>query len=202
MIPATARRAAVFVDRDGVLNELVPDPDSGTSESPLRTADVRLLPGVVDALKNLRRAGYLLVGVTNQPAAAKGRLSVEEIMAVHHRVIVLLAEHDLTLDDWRICLHHPQGTVAGLAGACDCRKPSPGMLLAAASRLSAELSRSWMVGDTDADMEAGQAAGCRTVLIEQAASAHKRSAAVSPTFLAGDLAAASSLILGADSAGP
>ena len=81
----------VFLDRDGVLNELVPEPRSGTPESPLALADVRLLPGVAAATARLTGAGFALACVSNQPAAAKGLVSVEELLAVHRRVIDLLA---------------------------------------------------------------------------------------------------------------
>jgi D-glycero-D-manno-heptose 1,7-bisphosphate phosphatase len=189
-------RAAVFLDRDGVLNGLAPDPASGLPESPLRPEQVRLLPGAAAAATRLRAAGYALVGVSNQPAAAKKRVSVERLSDVHSRVVELLAGEGVELDGWRICLHHPDGVVPELSGPCECRKPAPGMLLDAARELDLDLSRSWMVGDTDADVEAGRAAGCRTVLITHPPSAHKRSVAGAADLLAGDLDQASALLLG------
>lgn len=180
-------RRAVFLDRDGVLNELVPDSDSGAAESPLRVEDVRLRPGVAAAVARLKRAGLATVCVSNQPAAAKGRVSVARLLAVHERVLELLADDGVRLDGSRLCLHHPDGVVPGLAGVCACRKPAPGMLLQAAAALGLEPAGSWMVGDTDADVGAGAAAGCRTVLIEHPGSAHKRSGGGSPDLLASDL---------------
>jgi D-glycero-D-manno-heptose 1,7-bisphosphate phosphatase len=85
--------------------------------------------------------------------------------------------------------------VAELSGACDCRKPAPGMLLAAALALDIELTGSWMVGDTDADLLAGRAAGCRTILVRNPGSAHKRGGEISPDAVAGDLAGAVDEIL-------
>ena len=196
-----AKRSAVFLDRDGVVNELVFDPRSGRSESPLRPEDVRLLPGVSEATRRLRQAGYVLVGVTNQPAAAKGVLTVAELVSVHARVVSLLADDGVVFDDWRLCLHHPDGTVPGLTQVCTCRKPAPGMLLAAAGELDLDLVGSWMVGDTDRDVEAGRAARCRTVLIEQSASAHKRSGSASPDRRAANLAQAAAIITGDEEAG-
>ncbi len=180
-------RDAIFLDRDGVLNELVLDPESGQYESPLRIDQVRLLPGVAQALVLLERAGYALVCVTNQPAAAKGNASVRELKSIQARVGELLGAEGISLDGWRMCLHHPDGVVAELSGPCDCRKPAPGMLLDAARALALDLSRSWMVGDTDADVLAGRAAGCQTVLIEHPPSAHKRLRAARPDLLAADL---------------
>ncbi|MGA2320228.1 MAG: HAD-IIIA family hydrolase [Solirubrobacteraceae bacterium] len=184
----SAGRPAIFLDRDGVLNELVPDSDSGQAESPLRVADVRLIPGAAAAASSLRAAGYTLVCVTNQPAAAKAKTSVSELEAIQRRVGELLAAEGAHLDAWRMCLHHPAGVVPELSGPCACRKPAPGMLLDAASELGLDLSRSWLFGDTDADMLAGRAAGCRTALIEHTASAHKRLSAEKYDLLAKNLA--------------
>ena len=189
-------RAAVFLDRDGVLNELVPDPESGLAESPLSPHDVRLVAGAAAAARRLREGGHALVGVTNQPAAAKGGVTVSRLEEVQARVAELLAAAGVELDGWRVCLHHPDGVVPELSGSCDCRKPAPGMLLDAARELGLDLARSWMVGDTDADMEAGRAAGCRTALIAHGGSSHKRSQADQADVTGPDLAHVSALVLG------
>ncbi len=221
------RRPAIFLDRDGVLNELVGDGDGdrdregvlnefvgdgdraggpnelvrdragggGVRESPLGLGEVRLIDGAAAAAARLMRAGYLLVCVTNQPAAAKGAVSVGELLAVHRRVVELLRCEGVLLRASRICLHHPDGTVARLAGSCDCRKPAPGMLLEAAETLGIALERSWMVGDTDADVAAGKAAGCRTLLIENPDSAHKRFGEIRADLRASTLSAGAPALL-------
>jgi D-glycero-D-manno-heptose 1,7-bisphosphate phosphatase len=186
--------AAAFVDRDGVINELVPDPATGASESPLRIEDVALIPGAASALRRLADAGLLLVGVSNQPAAAKGTVSIEQLEAVHSRVVELLSGDGVRFDDFRLCLHHPDGIVAGLSGKCDCRKPAPGMLLDAAKALGIDLPASWMIGDTDADVVAGKAAGCHTLLLLNRDSAHKQGGA-EPDAVASNLADAADLLL-------
>jgi D-glycero-D-manno-heptose 1,7-bisphosphate phosphatase len=189
-------RAAVFLDRDGVLDELVPDPQAGRLESPLSPREVSLVPGAAAAAKGLREGGYALVGVTNQPAAAKGLVSVSRLEEVQARVVELLAADGVELDAWRMCLHHPDGVVPDLSGRCDCRKPAPGMLLEAARELDLDLGRSWMIGDTDADLQAGRAAGCRTALVAHPGSAHKRSEAATADVVGPDLAHVSALVLG------
>jgi D-glycero-D-manno-heptose 1,7-bisphosphate phosphatase len=181
-------RPAAFLDRDGTLNEFVPDPVSGLPESPLRVADVRLIEGAAAAARQLAQAGFALVCVSNQPAAAKGKVSLERLLAVHERVLELLREEGVQLDAFRLCLHHPQGVVPELSGPCACRKPAPGMLLDAAEELGLDLASSWMLGDTDSDVVAGHAAGCRTVLIEHPGSAHKRVSEESPDVVASSLA--------------
>ena len=184
-------RSAVFLDRDGVLNELVRSTFLGARESPNVVEDVRLVAGAAAAARELARAGFALVCVSNQPAAAKGEASIEQLKAVHERVIELLAQEGASLDASRLCLHHPLGTRSGLAGSCACRKPAPGMLLDAAAALGLDLDGSWMIGDTDADVAAGRAAGCATVLIEHPGSAAKRRlGGAHPDLLAGDLASA------------
>jgi D-glycero-D-manno-heptose 1,7-bisphosphate phosphatase len=190
-------RRAAFIDRDGVINELVADPVSGHPESPLRVQDVALLPGAAAALGRLAQAGWPLVGVSNQPAAAKRFVSLNALEAIQARVMELLAAEGVRFDDFRLCLHHPDGLLPALSGPCDCRKPAPGMLLAAARAHDLDLARSWMVGDTDGDVLAGQAAGCSTVLITHGGSAHKRSWAAVPDATAGDLGEAAGLILAA-----
>jgi D-glycero-D-manno-heptose 1,7-bisphosphate phosphatase len=190
-------RRAAFVDRDGVINELAADPRSGQPESPLRVDQVALIPGAAAGLRTLGTAGFLLVGVTNQPAAAKGTVSRAAIEAVQTRVLELLAREDVKFDAFRICMHHPDGLVDDLSGPCECRKPAPGMLLDAAAELAVDLGESWMIGDTDADILAGQAAGCRTVLIAHARSAHKRRGTVDADGVVGSLTEASEFITGA-----
>ena len=188
--------AAAFLDRDGVLNELVPDPVSGAPESPLDPGDVTLVPGAASGALRLQRAGYLLVGISNQPAAAKGLVSLDTLERVQARVLELLAAEGVSFDAFRICHHHPAGVVPELTGSCDCRKPAPGMLLEAAGRFEVELAASWMIGDGDTDVAAGAAAGCHTLLIEHPGSAHKRSFSPAPQLRAPDLQSGVALLLG------
>jgi D-glycero-D-manno-heptose 1,7-bisphosphate phosphatase len=188
-------RAAIFFDRDGVVNELVPDAASGLPESPLAPELVKLIPGAADGLRRLRDAGFLLVGTSNQPAAAKGVVSLERLRRVHERVLELLEGAGAAPDAFRICYHHPAGVVPELAQACACRKPSPGMLHDAAAALELELTASWMIGDSDSDIAAGSTAGCRTILVENPSSAHRRGGAVEPDARVRDLPAAADVVV-------
>jgi D-glycero-D-manno-heptose 1,7-bisphosphate phosphatase len=190
-----SRARAAFVDRDGVVNELVPDLSSGRSESPLRVEDVVLADGAARALRQLAAGGWLLVGVSNQPAAAKGTITLAGVEAVQARVLELLGTEHVRFDAFRTCLHHPHGVVPELTRECECRKPAPGMIIDAARELGVDLGRSWMIGDTDGDVAAGQAAGCRTVLIQHPASGHKRTGAARPDAIVRNLQAAVTFIL-------
>lgn len=178
--------AAVFVDRDGVINEPVYDERTGTFESPYRPQDVALVPGAAAALRGLRPARLVLV--SNQPAAAKGRATPEALQAVHERVVELLRREDVELDGAYYCHHHPDFT-----GPCACRKPEPGLLLDAAAALGLDLAASWMVGDADTDVAAAHGAGARAVLVEHPRTAHRRNGAAAEHVVP-DLAAAAALI--------
>jgi D-glycero-D-manno-heptose 1,7-bisphosphate phosphatase len=192
--PAPARRAA-FLDRDGTLNEAVPDAESESPESPLSVEDVRLIRGAPEAVRELADAGYALVCVTNQPAAAKGKATLRQLLDVHERVIELLVDAGIRLAVSRLCPHHPDGIVAELSGPCDCRKPAPGMLLESACELELDLSRCWMMGDTDNDVGAGLAAGCRTALIDYPPTAHKRLGGAEPDIFVPDIGVAVAQLL-------
>jgi D-glycero-D-manno-heptose 1,7-bisphosphate phosphatase len=193
----SSRTPAVFLDRDGVINKGVMDEELGAYESPYHPGDVELEDRAVEGLRTLEELGWPLIVVSNQPAAAKGIVSLAELRAVHDRVVELLAEDGIALDEWRYCFHHPQGVVPQLSGPCPCRKPQPGMLESAAERHDIALDRSWMIGDVDTDVLAGRAAGTHTILVENPRSAHKRHGEAGEEYRAADLAEAARIVAGA-----
>jgi D-glycero-D-manno-heptose 1,7-bisphosphate phosphatase len=146
-------RAAVFLDRDGVINRAFTR--DGTPHPPAGLAELELLPDVAGALQELKMHGYWLVVVTNQPDVARGTSSRELVEAMHAHLKL-----ELGLDAVLTCFHDD-------ADRCDCRKPSPGLLLRAAQELGIDLESSFMVGDRWRDVEAGRRAGCRTFFIDR-----------------------------------
>jgi D-glycero-D-manno-heptose 1,7-bisphosphate phosphatase len=143
---------AVFLDRDGVLNRaLVRD---GRPCPPREPDEFEILPGVVDACVKLQAAGFDLVVVTNQPDVARGTVAPEAVECLNRRLRQLVA-----VDEIVVCPHDDEDD-------CPCRKPRPGMLLAAAERRRLNLVNSYMVGDRWRDIEAGRRAGCRTIFID------------------------------------
>ncbi len=149
---------AIFLDKDGTLIEDVPynvDP-----------ALIRLYPDVPEALRRFRAAGYRLIVISNQAGVARGYFEEEALVGVRETLYRLLAAEGVPLDGFYYCPHHPGGVVAAYAVACECRKPGPGMILRAAREHGVDLAGSWMVGDILNDVEAGNRAGCRTVLID------------------------------------
>ncbi len=156
---------AVFLDRDGVINELIYYEEHGIIDSPFTAEQFRLLPGVGEAIKKLREVGYKLVLVSNQPGVAKGHMSEETFDKIRGKMKEELAKETAFLDGECYCLHHPEAKIDKLKANCECRKPKPGMLLQAAQDMDIDLSQSWMIGDGLTDIKAGKDAGCRTILL-------------------------------------
>lgn len=146
-------RSAVFLDRDGVLVEsTVRD---GVPQSARSLAELQILPGVVRACERLHAAGFVLIVVTNQPDVARGTLSAEAVEEMHRELRLRLS-----LDDVAVCFHDD-------ADRCDCRKPQPGLLLAAAERWGVDLAASFLVGDRWRDVEAARRAGCVAIFVDR-----------------------------------
>ena len=155
------KQKAIFLDRDGTINKYV---------GFLRNInDFELIDGVAEAIRKINESGYLAVVVTNQPVVARGEVSFEELEEIHSKMETLLGKEGAYLDAIYYCPHHPhkgyEGERPELKIDCDCRKPKPGMLLKAAEDFNIDLSRSWMVGDGENDIQAGINAGCKTVLL-------------------------------------
>ncbi|HEX4511998.1 MAG TPA: HAD-IIIA family hydrolase [Polyangiaceae bacterium] len=161
-------KRGVILDRDGTLIDVVRDEETGVITTAFHPKQLRLLPGVVEGLGLLRDAGYVLAIATNQPGPAKGQITAASVEATNTALAELLAREGVTVAKVAVCMHHPDGGPGGdpaLVGPCACRKPKPGMLRDLARDLDLDLARSWMVGDTTSDVEAGRAAGARTALL-------------------------------------
>jgi histidinol-phosphate phosphatase family protein len=144
---------AVFLDRDGVINRKAPEGQYVT-----QWEDFHILPGVVEGIALLNRAGFCVIVVTNQRCVAKGLMSIAELERMHQRMSDLLARSGAAIDGIYCCPHE-------MEPPCNCRKPAPGMLLDAAREHGIELSASWIIGDSDIDIEAGRNAGCKTAFL-------------------------------------
>jgi D-glycero-D-manno-heptose 1,7-bisphosphate phosphatase len=147
-------KRAVFLDRDGVINE--PKVIDGRPYPPSSIDEFIIIPGVEEACRRLKAAGFTLVVTTNQPDVGRGTLKQEVVESIHAHLC-----RALPVDRVEVCYHPGQG-----ASDCDCRKPRPGMLVRAARELNIDLPASWMVGDRWRDIDCGHAAGCRTVFID------------------------------------
>ncbi len=148
----------LFLDRDGTLVHSRPYPS--------QPEHLRLYEGVGPALRRLQADGFRLVVITNQSGIARGYFDEVALARMHAHLADELARYDVRLDGLYHCPHHPAGIIAELAIVCECRKPQPGMLLRAAAELAIDLRRSWFIGDVLDDVEAGNRAGCRTILVD------------------------------------
>ena len=157
------KQKAIFLDRDGTINKYV-----GFLRSP---EELELTEGAAEAIKLINNSGYLAVVVTNQPVIARGEVTWNGLEDIHNKMETELGKAGAYLDAIYFCPHHPhkgyEGEIPELKIDCDCRKPKPGMLLKAAEDLNIELSSSYMIGDSDTDVEAGKAAGCKSIKIEE-----------------------------------
>jgi D-glycero-D-manno-heptose 1,7-bisphosphate phosphatase len=151
--PKKAKHRAVFLDRDGVINRC--EVRNGKPYAPRRLEDFRLLPGVKNAVRALKRANFLVIVVTNQPDIGNGLINGVIVEAMHQRL-----KERLQVDDIKVCPHRQSEN-------CACRKPKPGMLLEAAKQWDINLRQSYMIGDRSSDIVAGQAVGCYTVFMDR-----------------------------------
>ena len=155
------KQKAIFLDRDGTINVydgLVTNPNQ-----------IKLIDGAAEAIRYINSSEYLAICVTNQPVIARGDVTFEQLDAIHARLDSLLGEQGAYLDNLLFCPHHPdkgfEGERIEYKIDCDCRKPKPGLLIRAAQLHNIDLSKSYMIGDTDRDIGAGQAAGCTSILV-------------------------------------
>jgi D-glycero-D-manno-heptose 1,7-bisphosphate phosphatase len=151
------RQAAVFLDRDGTINEEVGYLD--------RIEKLRLIPGAAEAIRLINESGMKAIVVTNQSGVARGILAESFVAEIHARLRKMLRAEGAFLDGVYYCPHHPSEGLGDYLRTCDCRKPAPGLLLRAAEELQLDLTRSYMVGDTLKDIEAGTRAGVKGILV-------------------------------------
>jgi D-glycero-D-manno-heptose 1,7-bisphosphate phosphatase len=145
-------KRAVFLDRDGVINRAIVR--NGKPYPPTNLDELEILPGVADAMQLLHEAGWLLIVITNQPDVARGATRLADVEAIN-----LYLQHCLPIDEFRTCYHDT-------GDGCNCRKPQPGALMAAADAHGIDLASSYMVGDRWRDTEAGERAGCKTIFLD------------------------------------
>jgi D-glycero-D-manno-heptose 1,7-bisphosphate phosphatase len=169
---------AVFLDRDGVI--VIPEFRDGRSFAPARLDRYEFYPDAAVALSRLKAAGFKLVVVTNQPDVGNGLIAEDVVSEMHDRL-----RNAMPVDAIKACFHIQ-------SAECECRKPKPGMLLEAARELQIDLARSYMVGDRAGDIEAGEAAGCRTVFIDLD---YRERRPVAPTFTVRSISEAADCIL-------
>ena len=188
------KRQALFLDRDGTLVH--------PGRYPSRPEDLHLYDGIGPQLRVLQEAGFRLVIITNQAGIARGYFTEADLRRMHAHLTSELAFLGVHLDAIYYCPHHIDGVIPELAIRCDCRKPQPGMLLQAAADLDIDLQNSWFVGDILDDIEAGNRAGCRTILVDLGTEQAPAQPLRHPNFVARDTLHALRIVAAIKQLGP
>lgn len=185
-------RPAIFLDRDGTINE-----EASYITLP---EQLKLLPGAAEAVRTMRAAGYRIVVVTNQPVIARGDCTTEELMRIHDYMEMELSREGAFLDGIYYCPHHPDKGFAGeraeLKMECDCRKPGDGMLRRAAQELNLDLAQSWLIGDRTGDIQAARKCGIRSILLRTGMGGSDERYDAAPDYTFDDLLAAAHFVAG------
>jgi D-glycero-D-manno-heptose 1,7-bisphosphate phosphatase len=185
---------AVFLDRDGTLVH--------ARHYPSRPDDLVLYDDIGPRLRQLRAAGFQLIVVTNQSGIARGYFTERDLAFMHAHLARELGRLGVSIDGFYFCPHHPDGAIERFAVKCDCRKPRPGMVQRAAAERGITLEQSWFVGDILDDVEAGNSAGCRTILVDLGTEAPPLTPVRRPDFVAASTAHALDILLAVEGLGP
>lgn len=159
-----SKNRAVLIDRDGVLNQLVFYEDGHVS-SPISAKQLVVYFRAAESIRKIHEMGYKAIVISNQPGVARKQFSYAELQRMNNKIRRALAKGGVSLDGEYYCLHHPQALIKKYRVDCSCRKPKPGLILMAAREHDLDLKKSFFVGDSLSDVQAGKAAGCKTVLI-------------------------------------
>lgn len=152
-------RKAIFLDRDGVINFNRNDYVKSWDE-------FEFIPGVLDAIKQINASNRLVIIITNQSPIGRGMFTPETLDGIHNKMLEVMGKHNCHIDAIYYCPHHPND-------GCNCRKPKPGNILRAAKDFNIDLSNSWMIGDSESDLEAGRTAGCQVMKVTEERSLFK-----------------------------
>jgi D-glycero-D-manno-heptose 1,7-bisphosphate phosphatase len=159
------RNKAIFLDRDGVINEVVYHKEMGIVDCPSSVDQFKLLPDVGKVINKFQDLGYIVIIVSNQPGLAKDKYNIDVFNKIIEKMHDELLKDGAEIDFEYYCLHHPNAKIKKYHVKCDCRKPNPGMIFQAKKDHMINLSESWMIGDGINDIQAGKSAGCKTILI-------------------------------------
>jgi D-glycero-D-manno-heptose 1,7-bisphosphate phosphatase len=159
------KNKAVFLDRDGVINEIIYHKEMGIVDSPFTVEQFNLLPDVGKAINRFHNQGFKVILVSNQPGIGKDHYDMNVFEKIKEKMKIQIAKEGAKLDAEYYCFHHPEAKIEKYKKICNCRKPKPGMIINAAEDHDIDISKSWMIGDGINDIQAGHTAGCKTILI-------------------------------------
>ncbi len=159
--------SAIFFDRDGVITKPVYSEKFGEYQPPHFPGDVIFYDEAIAVLRDFMALGIPLIVVSNQPDAAKGKVSIKNLYSVQNKIAEVLRDNGITFNDYFYCYHHPDGIIPELSGKCDCRKPKNKFLTEAVKKYSLKPEKCWMSGDRSTDIEFGKTLGLKTVFIDR-----------------------------------
>lgn len=157
---------AIFLDRDGVINELVYNPKRKEFEPPHEEEDLKLIEGSLNAIKTLFEYGYKMFLISNQPDYAKGKTTLAKLEEVHNKLHNIFSENEIVFSKYFYCYHHPDGIDPEYGIDCECRKPKNFFVKSAVNEFEINTNQSWFIGDRDTDILCGKNSGLKTILIE------------------------------------
>jgi len=160
------KQKALFIDRDGVINDMVKYNKTEMFDSPQTPNDIKITKKIDSVIRWANKNKILVIEISNQPGVAKGKMDQNTSNAIEAKIHKLLKDKQAAIDYKYICPHHPKGVIPKLTKNCRCRKPKPGLLLKASKDLNIDLSDSIFLGDLATDIEAGKKAGCKTILFK------------------------------------
>ena len=158
-------KKAIFLDRDGIINELIYFPEVGVVDTPMNAGQVKLTFGIDQLIRQAKKLGYLIIVISNQPAIGLNKITDKEFNLIDKKIHNLLLKKDAKPDVFYYCFHHPYAKLAKYRQECTCRKPKIGLFLKAVKQFDIDINKSWMVGDGVDDIKAGKNAGCKTILL-------------------------------------
>jgi D-glycero-D-manno-heptose 1,7-bisphosphate phosphatase len=158
-------KRAVFLDRDGVINELVLHASTNEYEPPHNPYELKILPYVIESLIAIQNLGYELFLISNQPDYAKGKTTMQNLLDVHQELEKILKKNKIEFKEFFYCYHHPGGVIDEYSFACSCRKPNTYFIEYATQKYEIDLVNSWIIGDRDSDILCGQKAGLKTISV-------------------------------------
>jgi len=159
------KNKAIFLDRDGVINDLVYYPEEGLLDSPNSAKQFSLIPRVIESLKIFKKLGYFLILISNQPGIAKEKYTYDEFLRIKNKMESLLNASDVNFDDQFYCLHHPQSKINNYKLKCDCRKPNTKLVLDAIEKFELDIKNCFYVGDGLVDLQLAKSLNCKSVYI-------------------------------------
>lgn len=156
---------AIFLDRDGIINEMIHIRDHGFVDTPSTPQQFKIIKGVIKAIRIAKKLGYKIIIISNQPGIAKGYYDKKTFDAIRKKMYTKFRRSNVTIDDDFYCFHHPNAKLAKYRKKCSCRKPNTGLIKKAIKTHTLDIKKSFFIGDGIIDMEAAKRAGCKSIFV-------------------------------------